>query len=182
RALVTVIREPNPRDSDSIFNPVQMAIGRAGSNVHMLSFDRGTMQRMLWPVGERYESGDNPASLLFPPSPDIDGAVQGFLRFMSMRGPTVTADEPLRFADAVAAAGVGAATGGQRRAVIFILSRKHDSSTHGPREVRRYLAALGVPLFVWSPTETPPEGAEGWGEFDDVSAVGKLSEAVSRVR
>ena len=53
---------------------------------------------------------------------------------------------------------------------------------NAPREVRRYLAAIGVPLFVWSPTATPPPGSEGWGELEDVSNTEKLAAAIERLR
>jgi hypothetical protein len=53
---------------------------------------------------------------------------------------------------------------------------------NAPREVRRYLASIGVPLFVWSPTAPPPPRAEAWGEFDDVSTTEKLGQAIERIR
>src|SRR5262249_45992225 len=97
-------------------------------------------------------------------------------------GPVTTDDEPLYFADAVAAAGIRAATGGQRRVVIFILSRKTDSSTLDPGAVRRHLASICVPLFVWSPPPAPPRSAAAWGDHEDVSSMVRLGEAVQRVR
>lgn len=168
RAVVIVVRDPN-RD---------FSLPKGD----LPSLDKGTVLRMLWPVGRRYDADQNPASFLFPPSSDVNVEKTSFLRFVSVRGPVLLSDEPLQLADAVAAAGVQAATGVQRRAVVLVLSRKRDESTHAPREVRRYLASIGVPLFVWSPTAPPPPRAETWGEFDDVSTTEKLGQAIERIR
>jgi hypothetical protein len=168
RAVVIVVRDPN-RD-------FRLAKG------DLPSLDKGTVLRMLWPVGRRYDADQNPASFLFPPSSDVNVERTSFARFVSVRGPMLLSDEPLQLADAVAAAGVQAATGVQRRAVVLVLSRKRDESMNAPREVRRYLASIGVPLFVWSPTDTPPPSAEAWGELDDVSTTEKLGQAIERIR
>lgn len=57
---------------------------------------------------------------------------------------------PQRLADAVAAAGLGAAASGHRRAVVLVLGPgAEDASRFSPAEVRDYLALLGVPLTVW---------------------------------
>ena len=170
RAVVIVVRDPNHD-----FN-------LPGARGDLPSLDKGTVQRMLWPVGRRYENDQNPASFLFPPSGDVNVERRAFPRFLTMRGPELIRDEPLQLADAVAAAGVQAATGVQRRAVVVILNRKEDASTNAPRDVRRYLAAIGVPLFVWSPTAIPPPSTQAWGEFDDVSTTEKLGAAVDRIR
>ena len=139
---------------------------------------------MIWPVGERFEKveTEDTTALLFPPSRDIDPTDRGFLRFLMLPGPPDNPDARLQFADAVAVAGVDAVTGAQRRAVVLILSRKKDDSVHKPRAVRNYLAALGVPLFVWSPTGPRPEAASTWGEVVDISSVPRLNGAVNRLR
>ena len=60
-------------------------------------------------------------------------------------------DRPQRLADAVAAAGLGAAASGRRRAVVLVLGPgAEDASRFSPAEVRDYLALLGVPLAVWN--------------------------------
>ena len=130
---------------------------------------------------ERFEHDGNEAALLFPPSYDYDATDTGMMRFLSIVGPPAN-DEPLRFADAVAVAGVRAVTGGQRRAVVYILSGKPDTSRSDPAAVRRYLASLGVPLFVWSVSGPRPDAAESWGDVQDVSSLPKLGEAVNRIR
>ncbi len=73
-----------------------------------------------------------------------------------------------RRADAVALAGLEAATGNQRRAVLLILGPdREDSSTHSPAAVRSYLEALRVPLFVFDIAGASP-AAEAWRPVDEV--------------
>ena len=87
-----------------------------------------------------------------------------------------------QLADAVAIAGVVAATGDQRRAVLLIRSgAAEDSSRFSPRQVRAYLPRLGVPLFVWT-IDTPGETPSPWGEERDVSTYKRMNKALSDLR
>ncbi len=72
----------------------------------------------------------------------------------------------IRFTDAVAAAGLEATTENRRRAVLLLLSaREKDQSRYDPERVRRYLAALRVPLFVWCVGQPEPgSAAAAWGK------------------
>ncbi|MEN8164224.1 MAG: hypothetical protein ABFS37_08850 [Acidobacteriota bacterium] len=73
-----------------------------------------------------------------------------------------------RRADAVALAGLQAAAGNQRRAVLLILGPgQEDSSTHSPAAVRAYLEALRVPLLVFDVAGASP-AAEAWRPVDEV--------------
>jgi hypothetical protein len=175
RALVIVVREPSREESESIVD-LARPLGR------MLMLDKGTVLRMIWPLGEAYGHGSDGGSFLFPPSKDFDAVQYGFLRFLALHGPVMNAHEPLRFADAVAVAGIRAATGAQRRAVVLLLSTKPDTSIHDAKVVQHYLAALGVPFFVWSPTAEPPESAAAWGNVVDVSSTPKLAAALQHIR
>jgi hypothetical protein len=177
RALLIVVREPSAKETTEISNA---DLARPMGRVMLL--DKETMLRMMWPLGESYGHDADAKSVLFPPSKDYDGAQYGFLRFLNLAGPVTTDNEALRFADAVAVAGIRAVTGAQRRAVVLILSHKPDTSRHSPQVVRRYLAALGVPLFVWSPVSEPSPDAAAWGDVVDVSSLTKLDEALQRVR
>jgi hypothetical protein len=78
-------------------------------------------------------------------------------------------------AEAAAVAGVQAAGGGSPRAVVLLLgegSAEVDRSR--AREVRAYLAALHVPLVVWS---TGDPGTDAWGPAVDVASPSKLERA-----
>ncbi len=73
-----------------------------------------------------------------------------------------------RRADAVALAGLEAAAGNQRRAVLLILGPgRDDASTHSPGAVRAYLDALRVPLLVFDVAGMSP-AAEAWRPVDEV--------------
>ena len=87
---------------------------------------------------------------------------------------------PQRVADAVAIAGVVAATGNRPRAVVLAFDPgTPDSSRHRPDEVRRFLARLHVPLFVWSiGGDAGPE----WGEVAPIGGWEGLQQAVRQVR
>ncbi|MEE8522551.1 MAG: hypothetical protein V3T72_01365, partial [Thermoanaerobaculia bacterium] len=96
-------------------------------------------------------------------------------------------------ADAVAIAGLTAAAGDQRRAVVLILSGDSvDSSRLTAAEVRGYLDKLRVPLFVWSITSPEDEDEESaadvaaalalWGPARDVSSRKSFNEALDELR
>lgn len=86
----------------------------------------------------------------------------------------------LRFADAVAIAGIEALREPRRRAVVLLLNGEEDQSRYRADVVRRYLERIGVPLFVWSMAETGQHPA--WGAVEDVSTNERMQEAVRRLR
>jgi len=90
--------------------------------------------------------------------------------------------QPRQFADAVAVAGLRTLIDGRRRAVVLLLSVRPDASGLKPAAVRHYLAAIGVPLFVWSLATPRPEVAAAWGEIDDISTSEGLRRATDRLR
>ena len=60
-----------------------------------------------------------------------------------------------------------------------------DHSSRAPASIRRYLERIHVPLYVWSlsrekPPKRPPAAESN--EFEDISTVGKLHDAASRVQ
>jgi hypothetical protein len=85
----------------------------------------------------------------------------------------------IRFTDAVAVAGLDAATENRRRAVLLVLSaREKDQSRYDPQLVRRYLAALHVPLFVWCIGKPDPESAAAaWGKVEVLKSEADLKQA-----
>jgi hypothetical protein len=88
----------------------------------------------------------------------------------------------LRIADAVAVAGQQAMAQNRRRAVLLVLSgNEKDSSEYDPATVRRYLAALRVPLFVWT-LEAPGATAAAWGPSENISVVSTLYRAAGEIR
>lgn len=131
--------------------------------------------RFLWPTSRQIPVGEKSVAELFDRSPELKGE-QGTFRLL-----TRTAGPPpgeIRFADAVAVAGVHVARSGRRRAVVLVLGvDSPDVSRHKPRAVRRYLEAIGVPFFVWSLTGPLPNLKEQWDDVQDVSTLDKLNTA-----
>jgi hypothetical protein len=125
-----------------------------------------------------------PADLfqLYPPLTASDGGIFHFLIDEHLREdlPTGLA---LRIADAVAVAGLQAATESHRRAVILILGKDIvDTSHYSPATVRAYLKTIDVPLFVWSLQGRNTALAKAWGGAEDISSRPRLSDAVRRLR
>ena len=88
---------------------------------------------------------------------------------------------PQRLADAVAVAGLEVAAQKRPRAVVLVLGpHVRDASEFKAAEVREYLRQVGVPLEVWSTTETPRTTA--WGEQRDISNLPRLARAVNELR
>ena len=89
----------------------------------------------------------------------------------------------LRIADAVAVAGLQAAAENHRRAVLLILGGEiKDASHYGPATVRRYLAAVRVPLFVWSLYGPDTALRQGLGAGRGRLQPSRHEEAVARLR
>ncbi|HKB79066.1 MAG TPA: hypothetical protein VKH35_05060 [Thermoanaerobaculia bacterium] len=146
---------------------------------------RDTSARIQWPIARNFGGGgaDAGSSTLFPRSPDLPGNRGGMLWLLTRSFEDRTRiDDPRRFADAVAVAGLNATAGGFRRAVVLVLGDRRDTSHYDPRSVRQYLDSLGVPLFVWSLTGARPDLAGSWGAVDDISTTGKLREATRRLQ
>ncbi|HEY0511903.1 MAG TPA: hypothetical protein VGH73_08365 [Thermoanaerobaculia bacterium] len=110
------------------------------------------------------------------------GYAAGGLPWVMLRYPLPGSYRP-RIADAVASAGLAAVTENRRRAVLLVLSgREQDASRYDPATVRRFLAALRVPLFVWSLGDPEPGStAAAWGA-EDVTLTRHLYRAVDRIR
>ncbi len=103
----------------------------------------------------------------------------------SPEGAVETPDpEVKRIADAVAVAGLEVTTENRRRAVLLILNGdERDASGYDAAAVRRYLAALRVPLFVWTLSKPAPGSfAASWGRTEDVSSVKNLYRAFEDLR
>ena len=95
----------------------------------------------------------------------------------------IPADERAeRLADAVAASGMEVAGGGRRRAVLLVVDPETpDGSALTPRQAGLYLAAMRVPLEVWTAGDALAV-RRIWGEARDVSKPKRLSAAVEELR
>jgi hypothetical protein len=137
--------------------------------------------RFVPSVPQRVESS-GVVSDLFQISPPIRYEAGGLLWLLQRSG----LPEPpgrQRIGDAVASAGLAAMNENRRRAVLLVLSGdERDASRYDPATVRRFLAALRVPLFVWSLGQPKPGStAAAWGARD-VSWTQHLYAAAREVR
>lgn len=171
----------------------QALSGRAMSNLGRLNRD-GRRQwfepdhpgweawafQFLWPVPSRRVVGENPYDLFTHTQKyvGVSGSLHGWVTTIEQPEDTV-GDQ--RLADAVAVAAVAAAGGNRRRGVLLVLGAEADDSSEAtPEVVRHYLAALGVPLFVWSPDAATARDSP-WGRAANVSTPSLMARATSRI-
>jgi hypothetical protein len=143
-----------------------------------LSLDKDDQGRFVWPYAQR-ASGDGLTADLFS-SADFIARDGGFPWLLArVQQPP---GKPQRLADAVAVAGLEALGGNRRRAVLLVLGRHpRDSSEHDAATVSRYLAAIRVPLIVWSLASPQTVAGLGWPAGEDISFNPKLRDAFQRL-
>jgi len=185
-ALAIFVIDPDPKDPLRTLNPKLVpgasTIKRTEAR-HSYALDSGSWMRAIFPIAELRQSTNNSTAMLFPPSNDVPADEAGLLWFLTRPYDKYVDDAaPRQFADAVGVAGLNAITGAHRRAVVLVLSHRDDASAHSAQSVRRYLASIGVPLFVWSATGPRPESRDAWGDIADISSPSKLQAAVERLR
>ncbi len=191
-AQMLMVRDPDVSAVLAELDPARR-LGRSFRELQYMRYrmplDGGTKMSYTWPVATHLEAAGHIPSNVFQRSAIIPSSDAGMLAFLMLSygegGGQRWASQPngyLRFADAVAVAGLNASSGAHRRAVVLVLSKSADHSTMEPASVRRYLEAIGVPLFVWSLTGPRPDLAQSWGEGDDISSMKLFGDAVDRLR
>ena len=178
-SLVVIVRDPLP---DEAASHLAGSVGQAIDAVRNSRFSGiDARVRFVWPVAKRMRVSDDSYSEVFPHSADLPGS-KGLQWYLTRVGGEA-GDGPLRFADAVAVAGVRALEGTRRRVVVLVIGRdRMDASRHDATSVRRYLASIGVPLKVWSLVGPTPEIVAKWGAVEDVSSFGGLLDAIARLK
>ncbi len=181
-AEIYVVRDPAARD----------ALGRLAREARgrQPALPPGDHVRFLWPTVQVFPG--KRAAELFDHSQDFsaaDGSLASLLAAVQHTGDG--AGVP-RLADAVAVEGLQAMSADRRRAVLLILGEDtRDDSRYTAAAVRGYLAAIHVPLFVWSAADPKHPAAAGaaaarkaaavWGEAEDVSSAERLRGASERL-
>ncbi|HET7041113.1 MAG TPA: hypothetical protein VFI13_03805 [Gemmatimonadales bacterium] len=165
-----------------------------GARQATLPFLKGRMRlgpqdrvRFLSLTGSPYRDSKVPAELFGLSrelTPEDGGLLWCLTSFHLLKEPR---GREKRVADAVAVAGLQAAADNDRRAVVLVVGRNDpDASRYTPAAVRRYLAAIHVPLFVWSLYGADTPAARAWtqgGEpATDISTVARLEAAVARLK
>ncbi len=109
--------------------------------------------------------------------------ILGILGLQAKSPGSVAPPEAMRIADAVAVAGLEAMTENRRRAVLLLLSgnETQDASGYDAGTVRRFLATLRVPLYVWT-LNRPGAVAKAWGPAADVVSARGVAAAVTALR
>lgn len=142
-------------------------------------FDAETAERILWPLPRPINAPGEPTAIAFPQS--VNHGKSATVTWLLTQRLAPSAAEPRQFADAVAVAAMGTLEKARRRAVVLVLSKAADRSLYAPPVVRRYLAAVGVPLFVWSADGPRPDLTSAWGQIDDISTPAGLEAATARL-
>lgn len=150
---------------DSSARPALEAMAYSGSwfrgSVHLGKDQR---LRVVWPYPQRrIHSGSE--HVLFPESEDLlSNAPDGFLvQYTRLREPARRLEEQ-RLADAVAVAGLSAASRDRRRAVVLVAGPEpHDRSDLSMEGARHFLASIGVPFFTISVRPYADEVVAGFG-------------------
>ena len=161
------------------------------SDRYSLQLGREDQVRFVQPIPQRVE-GSGTLSDLFDISPvytSRDSGLPYSLRSFGYRRVLFALTDPPpqepRIADAVAVAGLEAMTENRRRAVLLLLSGSEtkDASKYDAGTVRRFLASLRVPLYVWT-LDPPAPGslAAAWKPSSEVRSTGDLSAAVTALR
>jgi hypothetical protein len=138
--------------------------------------------RFLWPYAARAESG-TPTDL-FPSSRRFERSNNGFRWLLTSVSSPMTSPY-LRYADAVAVAGLQALARQHPRAIVLVVGDSfRDSSTLTAAQVRAFVASIGVPLFVWSLADAAslPAAAKEWAPLSDITTAVKLGDAVRDLR
>ena len=144
-------------------------------------FEPDTAERILWPLPRPINALGEPTAIAFPQSVNHGKTATVTWLLTQRLSPAPSATEPRQFADAVAVAAMSTLEKARRRAVVLVLSKAPDSSLYAAPVVRRYLEAVGVPLFVWSADGPRADLAAAWGEIDDVSSAAGLEAAAARL-
>jgi hypothetical protein len=174
-AHVTFVLDPIPDEIAKVLDPTGNS-SRAVRTMWAL-LDSDTTQGILWPVIREFVDPDSQAvSRLFEHSPEFQSQ-GGLIGLLTNRWPEAY-DLPRLYADAVAVAGMRSA--GRRGAVVLVFNARADVSHNDPAAVRRYLASIGVPFFVWS--ADPTAETSRWGTVEDISTIQHLRAATLKLR
>ena len=183
-AEIVLVREPSSAEAHQAFRRGRPLGGALPILSDRTALDREDHVRILWPVARRIVDAGT-SNELFESSREFTGKSASFRFLLTQVDYPEAVAPPLRFADAVAVAGLRAFGSYARRAVVLVLgASSRDGSRYGAPPVRRYLERLHVPLYVWSLVTPPgqPPGASAWGQVEDISSSPALERAVERLR
>jgi len=150
-----------------------------------LKFTKGDRLRFVLPSG-RHEDKPNLKVDLLPVSRDVasfgEGSLVQIVSGFIFPGEEIALPEQ-QLADAVAVAGVVAAGGNRRRAVLLIRAGDtSDVSRFSARTVREYLRKVRVPLRVWCLAKGSGDLPALWGREENISDRAGMARGVEDLR
>jgi len=169
----------------------ELATVTGGASAGRTPLRRGEEVLFLFPRARKTTTGEMGSKLFTLSQPFT--ADQGDLAWLLTRVSVPEAMGDRRVTDALAVAGVEAATGGRPRAVILVLGHDAtDTSAYQVEEVRQFLRDLRVPLWIWwtgrpsavtvSEGRRPVRVDTAWGKAIDISSFNRIEQAVTELR
>jgi len=141
-----------------------------------LTLSKDSRLRLLIPQ-TRATQGRRVEMESFAISPEISPKQGGMLMVLSQEVLLPGLASRVRINDAVAVAGLQAANGNRRRAVVLVLAEPwEDASRWDASTVRRFLDSLNVPLYVWYLGEDESPAAP-WGQSEVITNYRDLARA-----
>jgi len=175
---VLIVRHPIETETSFRLDPTRRIAKRrsalSASTAGIASLGAHPVARFMWPAVTRTGKAD-----LFPLSRSYEFSnADEFKRILTEIG-FPGAPKELRFADAVAVAGIQALAASRPRAVVLVVGENSsDASRLEPKQVREYLNAAGVPLYVWLLSGNH----ERWTEAEDISTPHGFSNAFEKLQ
>ncbi|MGB5390362.1 MAG: hypothetical protein WBP10_09325, partial [Thermoanaerobaculia bacterium] len=169
----------------------ELATVIGGATAGRTALRKGEEVLFLFPQARKKEGGDHGSKLFTLSQPFT--AEHGDLAWLLTRVSVPTDLGTRRVTDALAVAGLEAATGGRPRAVILVLGHEAtDTSAYQVDEVTNFLRDLRVPWWVWwtgrpsavtvSEGRRPVRVDTSWGKATDISSFSRIEQAVEDLR
>ncbi len=169
----------------------ELATVTGGATAGRTGLRKGEEVLFLFPHARKTATADD-GSKLFTLSQPFN-ASHGDLAWLLTRVSVPETTKNRRVTDALAVAGIEAASGGRPRAVILVLGHEAtDRSAYQVAEVRQFLQDLRVPLFIWwtgrpsavtvSEGRRPVRVDTDWGKATDISSFTRIEQAVAELR
>jgi hypothetical protein len=187
-ARVTVVDQESPEvfvvrapGANPFLHARAMGLGTGPAAYAHFQADPRIRFHVVSPIA-RHSTHPGTASEIFDFSPPAKG--RDLLRLLVAFGWDGLPGHP-QLADAVAVAGLQALARQTPRAVVLLAGSgdgESDASLFLPAAVRGYLAAIGVPLFVWSTNFGKHSlHREDWGAIEDISTPLGIAAAYQRL-
>lgn len=183
--IVVVVDEP----AEDSLRELATVIG--GATAGRTALHKGEEVVFLFPQARQTAAGDTGSKLFTISQPFT--AEHGDLAWLLTRVRAPEGSGRRRVTDALAVAGIEAATGGRPRAVILVLGHEAtDTSAYQVDEVLEFLRDIRVPMFIWwtgrpasvnvSSDRRPVRVETPWGRARDISSFGRIEQAVVDLR